>query len=201
MKCISPVVVGRAFLLLLFTVAAPIAMAQDATYVGSNSCKICHNKAADGAQFNQWKETGHSKALETLKSAASIEIAKKLGLSESPSESAACLVCHVTAYDVKALKPPAKVKVTNGVSCEACHGPSSEHVAAAKRFRIKKDPSIDLTSMRERPTKENCLRCHNEKSVTWDPKRYTLKDGSTAGFSFELAYPKVEHLKPAKPDE
>ena len=202
-KSVSLFTAGSAFLALLFVFAAatPGAMAEDATYVGSTSCKICHNKAAEGAQFNQWKETGHSRALETLKSAVSIEIGEKWGLEKPPSESAKCLECHVTAYDMETLAPPAKIKLATAVSCESCHGPSSVHVAAAKQYRMKKDPSIDLTSMRELPTKENCLRCHNERSATWDPARYALEDGSTVGFSFELAYPKIDHPNPAKAEE
>ena len=46
------------------------------------------------------------------------------------------------------------------------------------------------------PTAETCLACHNEESPTFDPARYTLPDGSSAGFDFELAKERIPHPIP-----
>ena len=41
-----------------------------------------------------------------------------------------------------------------------------------------------------------CETCHNERSPFWDPGRYPLPDGSTAGFDTEQAVQKILHPIP-----
>ena len=41
-----------------------------------------------------------------------------------------------------------------------------------------------------------CATCHNPESPTWDPKRYTLEDGTTAGFDFDQATKRIAHPIP-----
>lgn len=48
----------------------------------------------------------------------------------SATDGTQCVACHTTGFDPKANAPVSALKL--GVSCESCHGPGSEHVAAPK---------------------------------------------------------------------
>ena len=167
------------------------------TYVGHSQCRICHNKKDEGEQWNSWKSEDHARAFETLSTDAAIALGKELGLEKPPAESPECLVCHVTAYDVEKLAPPDKINLADGVQCERCHGPASAHVIEGKKHRSG-DETAEPAKLMVHPDKQICLTCHNEKSPTWNPERYTLEDGSTVGFDFEQAWAKIDHSNPLK---
>ena len=76
------------------TLSAFAALADDPTIIGTPKCKMCH-KAKTGDQFKIWSESTHARAFETLKSEASLAIAKEQGLG-NPWEEPACLKCHTT---------------------------------------------------------------------------------------------------------
>jgi ssDNA-binding Zn-finger/Zn-ribbon topoisomerase 1 len=177
----------------------PAAFAQDqtgATYMGVNTCKVCHNKAETGAQYTKWKSMKHSSAFEVLKSDKALEVAKKAGLTTPPSESPECLQCHVTAYDVATKAVPAKISMEDGVQCEACHGPASLHVADGKKLKLNKDSGVDIAAHITVPKADVCVKCHNDKNPTWNPERYTTKDGKKVGFDFEQASKIIAHPDP-----
>ncbi len=46
------------------------------------------------------------------------------------------------------------------------------------------------------PTEAVCTKCHNDESPAWDPQKYTLADGSKAGFDFEQAVKVIAHPVP-----
>ncbi len=170
---------------------------QDKEYVGVNNCKMCHNKTAEGAQYKQWTETKHSQAFDVLKTDRAVEVAKANGVDKPPHEAAQCLKCHVTSYDVETEKTHAKISMETGISCETCHGPGSEHVAAAKKFQFSKDAAAPPPS-NVRPNQELCVTCHNTDSPTWNPERYTMADGTKTGFDFEQAFALIDHPNPKK---
>lgn len=172
--------------------------AQDAEYVGNSTCKVCHNKSAEGEQWKKWSTEKHSQAFKVLQSDEANAIAKEKGLTVPAAEAPECLKCHVTAYNADEKSVPAKLKMEEGVQCESCHGPSSEHVAAAKKAMLKKDEAVDLSATRVKPTEETCKTCHNEQSPTWNPELYTKEDGSKVGFDFEQAKKKIAHPNPKK---
>lgn len=39
---------------------------------------------------------------------------------------------------------------------------------------------------------------HNDENPTWDPEKYTLKDGTKAGFDYEQAVKVIAHKNPLK---
>lgn len=189
--------------LALVALALP-AFGQDAAkkFVGANQCKMCHNKAAEGQQWNQWHGTRHAKALETLKGDEAKAVATKVGLTTPPAESAECLKCHVTGYDEAAKKAPAGIKMEEGVGCEVCHGPGGDHTAAAKKAMTQKDQPWDASAtIVGKPEEATCTKCHNPESPTWDPERYTTADGKKVGFDFEQAHKKIAHVNPKKAGE
>lgn len=164
-------------------------------YVGAAKCKSCHAKELMGDQYGIWKaEDPHHRAFESLKSEASRAIAAKRGLAKPAHEAPECLECHVTAFGVPATQIATPLDPSEGVQCESCHGPGrdyrkkkimSDHEQAHAKglWYADKDAAI-------------CTKCHNERSPTFDPKRYTLPNGRTAGFDFEQAKARIPHPIP-----
>ncbi len=179
-------------------IIAQAAAAEEATYVGNQQCKVCHNSKEGGAIWDVWKSKDHPKAFEKLSSDKAKAVAEKQGLKKPANESPECLQCHTTAYDAKAGTWPDKIKKEDGVECEACHGPASLHVADGKKFKFQKDTSVNMAAHIIRPDEKTCVKCHNDKNPTWDPNRYTLPDGKKVGFDYKQAWAKIEHKIPNK---
>lgn len=175
------------------------AFAEDATYIGEAQCKVCHNKKDTGEQWNKWKAEKHPNALEALKSPKALEVAKAKGIAKPPSEAPECLRCHVTAFDPATGKAPDKIVPASGVQCEACHGPGSAHQAEGKKAMFQKDTTANTAGTMPKPDAKTCEKCHNKDNPTYDPNRYTLKDGTKADFDFEQAFAKIAHPNPKKP--
>ena len=170
------------------------ASAQEKTYVGSGQCKMCHSKKETGEAYTKWKAEPHSKAVETLKTPAAQEIAKKKGLAKPANEAPECLKCHATSATAGA----EKLAVDDGVQCESCHNPASLHVADGKKIMMAKDTSVDVTKNMPKPDHAICAKCHNDQSPTWKADRYTTKDGKKVGFDFDEAWKKIDHSNPTK---
>ncbi|MCC6123640.1 MAG: cytochrome c family protein [Pirellulales bacterium] len=107
--------------------AAPLADppkdAKAKTYVGTTKCASCHLK-----ENLSWKKMKHAKAFDDLPAAY--------------KEDKSCLACHVTGFgEATGFKSAAATPKLASVSCEACHGPGSEHVkigeAMAKKEKDK----------------------------------------------------------------
>ncbi|NUM54785.1 MAG: hypothetical protein HUU46_14160 [Candidatus Hydrogenedentes bacterium] len=173
------------------------AFAQDATYIGADACKVCHNKKDTGEQYNKWKAEAHAKAFENLKTDKAKEVATKAGITKPPSEAPECLKCHATAFDAASAKTPEKINPALGVQCEACHGPASLHQKEGMKA-LKKDPTAKTAETQTKPDVKTCEKCHNKDNPTYNPERYTLKDGTKADFDFEQAWAKIAHPNPAK---
>jgi Cytochrome c554 and c-prime len=143
-----------------FVAMGAIAHAADPphTYVGVKNCKMCHNKAETGKQFDVWAATAHAKAYESLASPEAKAKAKELGIAD-PQKDEKCLSCHVTS--VAALKDTtAKVTAAEGVSCEACHGPGSAYKTKKVMDGIVAG-TIDPASVGLiKPTEATCKNCH-----------------------------------------
>jgi hypothetical protein len=181
---------------------AGVAYAQDKKpeFMGTDQCKMCHDKKPEGAQFSVWKTEKHSKAFESLKSEAALKIAQERGLAKPPHEAPECLKCHVTSYDVEKMAAHPKIKPEMGVQCETCHGPASLHIADAKDVVAKKKTieEVDWKANLNKIEEKLCLGCHNEESPTWNPEQFTKADGTKAGFDFEQAKKIIEHPNPKK---
>ncbi|HEV2866983.1 MAG TPA: multiheme c-type cytochrome [Allosphingosinicella sp.] len=107
--------------------------ASGATYVGVASCggTTCHGRSeADGPVVRQdeimlWQDPStaagaHSRAYAILQDPRSQVIAQRLGIGEA-SNAPMCLGCHSTPAGTRG----ARFQVTDGIGCEACHGPAS----------------------------------------------------------------------------
>ncbi|MGB2769003.1 MAG: multiheme c-type cytochrome [Candidatus Zixiibacteriota bacterium] len=151
-------------------------------YVGVAKCKTCHNTKTWGKLYDKWAATKHATAYSGLAGEKSLAVAKDLKV-ESPQKSEKCLICHVTGYEASAKLKGEKYTLEEGVSCEACHGPGGDYLKSHIRKDNEKQAAADGLM---KPTKEDCVTCHNKKSPTF------------AGFKYEEAIKLVEHHKPTK---
>jgi hypothetical protein len=133
--------------------------AQDAKYIGAAKCKMCHNKADKGEQYNKWLASPHAKAMASLKG--------------DEAKNPKCLKCHSTAAGVDQ-GLVATITVAEGVSCESCHGPGSLYKVAT----VMKDQKLALSKGMIMPEEKVCKKCHNEESPNYkgfNYKEYSAK--------------------------
>jgi len=154
--------------------------ADESKYIGVSKCKICHMSDAKGNQYKHWQESGHAKAYETLASEDAKKTAQKVGLASDPQKSAQCLKCHVTAFGVKDDLKEGSFNIADGIGCETCHGPGSDY----KGLAVMKDRQKSIAAGLIIPTKEVCLKCHNEESPNYKE------------FNYDEFYKKIAHLLP-----
>ncbi len=178
----------------VLVVVAGVSAAEESrhTYVGVAKCKRCHGKELYGDQASVWRTGPHANAYASLASEKSIEIARERGLQGSPQELDECLDCHVSAHGVDSRRFKYDLDSGDGVQCESCHGAGADY--RKRSIMSDRDKAISKGLVAEPDAV--CGSCHNEKSPFWDPERYTLADGSTAGFDTEQAMKKILHLIP-----
>lgn len=194
---------GRPFLFLILVLglgAGPSGQAAEIDlrghrYVGVVKCAGCHKKILLGKQAAVWRKAPHARAFETLRNKESQAITARLGLEEAADEAPECLRCHVTAYGRPASDFAYGIKPSDGVQCESCHGPGRDY----RKKKIMSDPELaHRKGLWDSDDPKICTRCHNAESPTFDPKRFTLPDGSTSAFDFEVARKQIPH--PIPPD-
>jgi hypothetical protein len=119
------------------------------TFVGTGKCAPCHF-----SQFQQWKQDRHAKAFEILPA--------------KYKQDASCLKCHVTGHGQATGFQGESTPGLAGATCEACHGPGSEHVAVAQKL-----VDVELTPESEKSLRESimkvkpdnaCVQCHLNKA-------------------------------------
>jgi hypothetical protein len=154
-------------------------------YVGSDKCMMCHKTEAQGSQYPIWQKSAHAKACEALAGEAAKAAGAKAGIAE-PQKAAECLKCHQMAYGVDAKRLGEKYSAAQGVGCESCHGAGGDYIAIGTMKGLASgtiDPaSVGLVM----PTKDTCVKCHNDKSPTFK------------GFEFEKMAAKIAHPIPAE---
>jgi hypothetical protein len=138
----------------------PYVPADHPFYIGAATCAICHSEDDDPErdQYLTWSQTAHAGAVETL---------RDIGMGNNSY----CLQCHTVGsyglyadaslnnggYDEMA------VARLEGVQCENCHGPASNHT---ENDEEKYD---DLASVGVSISDTVCGRCHtDEHHPTWD---------------------------------
>ena len=154
-------------------------IAQDFEYIGAAKCKMCHNKTTVGQQYKIWSEGPHAKAMESLSSEESLAYAKENGIAD-PTKEASCIKCHSTVGGTDE-SLHIGLKITEGVSCETCHGPGS----AYKSNTIMKDQAKSIEKGLIIPDQKLCEGCHNEENPFHKP------------FNYEESLKKIAHPIPA----
>jgi len=154
----------------------PQAASETGNYVGPGSCSAvaCHGaiRPAPGArilqtEYSTWiSQDRHTRATEVLTNAVSQRMGRILGIG-NPLQAQRCLLCH-------SLDVPANLRgrnfSTEGVSCEACHGPATGWLG----YHVTKDATHDESVKRGMyDTKDvvkrtdKCLTCHLGTSDTF----------------------------------
>ena len=149
--------------------SAQTGAADGGNYVGPGSCSAvaCHGaiRPVAGArilqtEYSTWiSQDRHARATEVLANAVSQRMGRILGIG-NPQQSQKCLTCH-------ALDVPATVRgrnfTTEGVSCEACHGPATGWLGYHVTREATHDESVkrgmyDTKDVVKRT--DRCLTCH-----------------------------------------
>ena len=118
------------------------------TYIGVKRCLSCHPK-----QCATWQKTKHARK--------AWEIAP-----ERKWVPAECFPCHATGYgQPTGFKDPESTPELGGVTCEACHGPGSNHEEICHPYidKQKLDPAeekIARDSIYKVPPRNVCAACH-----------------------------------------
>ena len=155
-----------AFALIVFS--ALNLRAEDAPkFLGSQACSTsgCHGGAGEkNRQFTVWAkyDVHHERPFATLTTARAERIAETLKLG-NVTTSARCTVCHAPFQTVPAERLSKSVKISEGVSCENCHGPAENWLLSHTRKDYTHTDRVhagmrDLQNLYVRAN--TCVACH-----------------------------------------
>lgn len=161
----------------------PAAAEKQREFVGAGKCKICHKTEAQGQQYPIWEKTAHANAYATLATDEAKAVAKEKGI-DDPQKAAECLQCHVTGYGVAAEFLGSKYDMTEGVTCESCHGPGGDYIKKSVMKAVTAGTTEPASVGLVMPTEKVCVTCHNEKSPSYK------------GFNFDEMVKKIAHPMP-----
>lgn len=140
-------------------------------YIGPGSCAAtsCHGsvKPVPGSrilqnEYSTWiLQDKHSRAYQALTGDVGERMARILKLNAKAEESPKCLACH-------ALSPAPEQRgrsfeISEGVSCEVCHGPASAWLGPHTTRDWPHERSVALGMVDTRnliPRTQKCLQCH-----------------------------------------
>src|SRR5687768_2667495 len=154
--------------ILILLLALSAAMAQNVarpSYIGAGGCASsnCHGGTTPlaqpasrilGNEYATWSVADrHSRAYKALEDPRSKRMGEILKISDVTRERR-CAVCHVVGSPENSR--------TDGVACEACHGPAEQwlgpHTRAESHAASVKTGMIDLRNLEVRA--KTCLACH-----------------------------------------
>jgi len=139
-------------------------------FVGPGSCSAtaCHGGIRPVAnsrilqnEYSTWiLQDKHAQAYKALTNPVAQRMAKIMGI-ESATTSARCLSCH--ALSVPPDRKGREFDISEGVSCENCHGPASGWLGEHTLKNWKHEDSVargmyEVVDLRKRT--EQCLTCH-----------------------------------------
>jgi hypothetical protein len=106
-------------------------------FLGAQSCSTsgCHGGAGElNKQFTIWIQYDfhHQRPVATLTTARSERLASVLKITD-PTKDTRCTSCHAPFQTVPAVLLDKEVKITEGVSCESCHGPAEKWLLSHTR--------------------------------------------------------------------
>ena len=140
-------------------------------YIGPGSCAAtsCHGSVKPVAgsrilqnEYSTWiLQDKHSRAYQALTGEVGERMAKILKLGTKAEESQKCLGCH--ALSVAAEQRGRAFEISEGVSCENCHGPASAWLGphTTRDWPHEKSIAQGMTDTRNVIHRtEKCLECH-----------------------------------------
>jgi len=151
---------------------------QAARFTGPGSCAstTCHGSVTPRTEnrvpqneYSTWiVKDKHSKAYASLKGDVGERMASILGVGRAETATK-CLACH--ALDVPAAQRARTFDLSEGVSCENCHGPAAAWLGphTERDWTHQKSVALGMYDTRDVTKRsEKCLSCHlgsDEKSV------------------------------------
>jgi hypothetical protein len=166
------------------TVSAP-------KFLGSQSCSAssCHGGAGEKSkQYTIWSthDFHHARPYATLETARSERLAEVLKIG-NPAQSARCTVCHAPFATVPAERLGHDVTVTEGISCESCHGPAENWIRSHTRpdYTHADRIAAGMRDVRNLYVRANtCVACHQnidpEIRAAGHPELIFEMDGQSA---------------------
>jgi hypothetical protein len=152
-------------------------------YVGTSKCKMCHKGESKGMVWENWLETKHAKAMETLDA--------EKGEDKNPE----CLKCHTVGFGTATgYNPETPDENFASVGCEACHGAGADY----KAMKVMKDREQAVAAGMIIPTEETCTGCHNEASPTF--KGFNYEEALATGTHNKAAVEEAPAEIPAEPE-
>jgi mono/diheme cytochrome c family protein len=142
-------------------------------YLGATTCADCHTEPSKTrkddyvrlTEYHTWKEEDkHSQAYQVLLTPRAVEMGKRLGYSKPPSQDSRCLNCH--AMNIPPSVREERFDIKDGVSCDACHGPSEKWFLPHTLTKWRTTPMaekeklgfVDVRDPVKRTSK--CVTCH-----------------------------------------
>jgi hypothetical protein len=160
-----------AALLLVFAATGSADSSEPAKYIGPGSCAAtsCHGsvKLVAGSrvlqnEYSTWiLQDKHSRAYQALTGEIGERIARILKLGAKAEESPKCLACHAL-YTTPEQRGRA-FEISEGVSCESCHGPASAWLGPHTTRDWPHEKSVALGMRDTRNVIHRaalCLECH-----------------------------------------
>lgn len=140
-------------------------------YIGPGSCAAtsCHGSVKPIAgsrilqnEYSTWiLQDKHSRAYQALTGEVGQRMARILKLDAKAEEAPKCLACH-TLYTTPEQRGRA-LEISEGVSCENCHGPASAWLGphTTRSWQHEKSVALGMTDTRNVIHRtEKCLECH-----------------------------------------
>ena len=161
---------GAIFFAFQSSTSAPNPPAEASKYTGPGSCSStsCHGSVKPRAdsrifqdEYSIWAvKDKHAKAYDALAGPTGERMGRILGIGKS-EQAAKCLACH--ALDVPAEARARTFDLSEGVSCESCHGPASAWLGPHTTRNWTHEQSVssgmyDTRNLARRT--EKCLACH-----------------------------------------
>jgi hypothetical protein len=152
---------------LVITVATARGGDSPAKFLGANSCASSGCHGGGGAKQNQFltwslKDFHSQRPPATLTTARSKQISDALEIKDSTAD-ARCTSCHAPLHEVPENLRGENFKVSEGVSCESCHGPAEKWLRPHTRTDYTRADRT-ATGMRDLQNlyvhANTCVACH-----------------------------------------
>jgi hypothetical protein len=140
-------------------------------YIGPGSCAAtsCHGSVKPVAgsrilqnEYSTWiLQDKHSRSYQALTGDVGERMARILKLGSKAEESPKCLACHALYTTAEQRGRP--FEISEGVSCESCHGPASAWLGShtTRDWPHEKSVALGMKDTRNVITRTNlCLECH-----------------------------------------
>jgi len=180
-------VLGTLLLGALSLAAAP-PPAEAQTYTGPSKCVGCHDHERQAKKWQKeepaaLKGKAHYNTLKQLDAPKSAQWTKAIGQADPYDVKGSCVRCHGTVY---------RGDANAGVSCESCHGPSSNYNDIhQEKGAYAKAVAAGLRDLKEKPPNivKACVECH----VLTDRKLAAAGHPTGADFDAGASIQKLVH--------